>query len=100
MTPEQIAESTQDAYSFDRYGESAWLACCKMLSQRGYTDKQIEAIMRSKWMRWCGDMSGKAYGKVTSKDLAYWLDSCGDKNRPVTLNDVEQITLETFGVKA
>jgi hypothetical protein len=96
----EFAESTSDAYSYSRYGDGAWRQCHRMLRKRGYTDKQVESIMRSKWTRWAADHSGKEYGRVSSKDLERWLDICGGHNRPVTLNDVEQLTLETFNVKA
>lgn len=69
-----IAQRTQDAYSFDRYGERGWRACALMLARRGYTDRQIEALLRSKVTRWASDNSNARYGRVSSIDLARYLD--------------------------
>lgn len=32
-----------------------WIACIRLLRKRNYNDEQIEAIIRSKWMRWCAE---------------------------------------------
>lgn len=68
----EIAERTSDAYSFDRY--ASWPACALMLARRGFTAREIEAILRSKWTRWAGDEANKN-DRVTSKDLARFLDT-------------------------
>jgi hypothetical protein len=68
-----FAEELSDAYSTDRY-RNGWAGCIRMLRKRGYTDREIEAIIRSKHTRWAGDSSDKPYGKVTSVDLARYMD--------------------------
>lgn len=70
---QEIEERTKDAYSFPRYAN--WLACVRLLLERGYTEKQTEWILRSKWMRWAADGSTAGYGHVTSSDLACFLDT-------------------------
>lgn len=73
---DRLAQSTEDAYSFDRYAN--WHACAAMLARRGYTYAEAECILRSKWTRWAGDASTAPYGRVTSADLARFID--GMKN--------------------
>lgn len=63
---ETLVDKTASAYSFDAYGEKGWRSCIKMLIKRGLTDRQIEAVLRSKWTRWAGDRAsdiGKRYGR-------------------------------------
>jgi hypothetical protein len=85
-----FAEELADAYSTNRY-KGGWAASIRMLRGRGFNDRQIEAIIRSKWTRWAGDASGKAYGHVTSADLSRFLDSQKDLQR-----EVEYLTEGTF----
>ncbi len=96
----RLFEGTSDAYSFDRYRDRGWLACIRLLVRLGYDDRQIEAILRSKWMRWASDGADKPYGYANSASLAKFLEK-GDRN-PITPNDprVEELTLGTFGPRA
>lgn len=71
---DQFADELSDAYSTTRY-KNGWHASIKMLRRRGYNDRQIEAIIRSKWTRWAADVSDHRYGHHTSADLARFLDS-------------------------
>jgi hypothetical protein len=76
LTPAEIdrlATSTEDAYSFNRY--TNWRACAALLARRGYTYREAETILRSKWMRWAGDASSNRYGRVSSRDLARFLET-------------------------
>jgi hypothetical protein len=73
LSVKDFAEQLSDAYSTSNYNGN-WSPCIKMLRKRGYDDRQIEAIIRSKWTRWAADGSSKSYGKVNSKDLAKFLD--------------------------
>jgi len=50
LTTKELAEKTSDAYSFDRY--NSWEACVKKLRNNGLNDREIEAVLRSKWTRW------------------------------------------------
>lgn len=65
MTARTVALATSDAYSYDRYGVNAWLATAKYLEKQGLTDRQIEAILRSKHTRWAMDAAGDK-GKQTA----------------------------------
>jgi hypothetical protein len=69
----EFNEELQDAYSTDNYNGN-WSPCIKMLRKRGYDDRQVEAIIRSKWTRWAADGSDKRYGRNNSADLARFLD--------------------------
>jgi hypothetical protein len=88
-----FAEELSDAYSSDRY-RGGFSGCIRMLRKRGYNDREIEAILRSKWTRWAGDSSDNRYGYCTSGDLARFLDSMG-KNERI---EVQALTLEHWGV--
>jgi hypothetical protein len=74
----EVAERTADAFAWDSYRPGAWLACCRLLAKRGYTAREIEAIVRSKWMRWAGDMDegggGRRYGRYTADTLRRFLE--------------------------
>lgn len=88
-----LAERTADAYAFDRFRN--WKGCALYLLRRGFTEKQAEAILRSKWMRWASDASEKRYGQASSVDLARFLDK--QKN---LARDVAELTAETFPEEA
>lgn len=91
MTIKELAERCADAYSTDRY-RNGWAGCVRMLRQRGYADPAIEAIIRSKWTRWAGDMAGKDSG-CTSTDLARFLDTMTPAKRA---QGVVELVFETF----
>lgn len=88
LTVQELSEKTSDAYSFDRY--NSWEACIKKLRKAGYDDREIEAILRSKWTRWAADAGNKPYGKASSVDLLNYI------NQHETKESVIQLTLETF----
>lgn len=58
----RIAEATADAYSHDAFGDREWLRSTHMLIDMGYTDEEVEAILRSKWTRWARDEEGTYKG--------------------------------------
>lgn len=87
-----VANKTRNAYSFDRYAN--WHACAVALARRGYDAREIEAILRSKHMRWAATRAedyGKRYGRVTSVDLNAYLD-----NSPLTTATVADLVSGTF----
>ena len=53
-----IAAKTSDAYSADAFGPVAWVQAAQMLVDYGLSDEQCEAVLRSKWTRWCRDHFG------------------------------------------
>ena len=89
LTTKELAEKTSDAYSFDRY--NSWEACVKKLRNNGLNDREIEAVLRSKWTRWAADASKNAYGKASSNDLMNYINKCENKK------SIEELTKETFG---
>lgn len=88
LTTKELAEKTSDAYSFDRY--NSWEACVKKLRANGLNDREIEAVLRSKWTRWAADMSKNVYGKASSNDLMNYINKCETKE------SIQKLTKETF----
>lgn len=70
----ELAEATQDAYSFHSYGPKNWLACCELLLSRGYNAVEVECIMRSVHTRLAYDRRLRARAKGTAADLANLID--------------------------
>jgi len=50
-----LAIKTSDAYSYDRYGNDEWVKCIVFLMQEGYSEEEIDWVLRHKHMRWAGD---------------------------------------------
>ena len=68
-----IAEKCSAAYSYDVY--SSWFGVALLLVLRGYTDLEVEAIMRSKWTRWAADMfKGGRSENVPARAVIEWID--------------------------
>jgi hypothetical protein len=83
-----LSAKTQNAYAVNRF--RSWDACVRELILRGYDDAEVEAVLRSKWMRWASD---QANGKATVKHLKDFLDNpanCCDKYA------VKALVKETF----
>lgn len=92
ITIKALAEKLEDAYSTDRYNGS-WTGCVRMLRQRGYNDRAVEAIIRSKHTRWAGDSANKNRG-VNSADLARYMDA----NRALfSVDAMAELIAQTFG---
>lgn len=89
LTVKEIAEKTSDAYSVGRY--NSWEACIKALKKINLDEKEIEAVLRSKWTRWAADSSNAPYGKASSNDLIRYIE----KNE--TKESIKRLTQETFG---
>ena len=68
-----IAANTADAYSADRYGPTEWQACAQELLDRGCTQPETEAFLRSKHMRWAGDYGEDLDVGVTAEALRRYL---------------------------
>ena len=94
QTAQALAERTLGAYSVNRYRN--WRGVAQALLSYGLTERQAEAVMWSKWMRWAADFdkSGARYGRHTSKAIIAFLDNSTIKSRE--LND---LVYETFGGK-
>jgi hypothetical protein len=80
---EKIGLSSRDAYSYDAYGCTAWLECCRACARHGFSPYAIDTIMRSKWTRWAGDAAERnTWGNLTSRDLMRFLSGGSDAIRP------------------
>jgi hypothetical protein len=82
----QFATELFNAYSTSRY-KGGWAGCIEMLRKRGYSDPQIEAIIRSKWTRRAAGNSSN-YEYATADDLARFIDN--PRNR-CTLSEVNSM---------
>ncbi len=69
-TAEEIASRTEDAYSLGLYySDREWLRITRfLLHEEGYSDIDVEEILRSKHMRWAADHSEKS-GHVTLENF-------------------------------
>lgn len=87
-----LALRCQDAYSFDRY--ESWTAVAAALLRHGLDERQAEAVMRSKWMRWAADFyeseRGGRYGHNPAKAIIEFLKGVSD-------DDIEDMARWTFG---
>jgi hypothetical protein len=96
LTPAPIAnfaEELSDAYSTDNYGGN-WGPCIKMMRSRGFDDRAIEAIIRSKHTRWAADSDDRPHGRANSASLAKYLSKQGmTPDSP----EVKALVSETFG---
>lgn len=88
----RIAEATQDAYSYDRYTRPGWVGAARKMAAAGYNAQQVEAVLRSKHMRWASDAAGRS-GFTTAADFAkYWEGEFGGFNTPKAAQEVESLT--------
>lgn len=75
----KIADACQDAYSVERY--TSWERVALELVRRGFDDQEVEALMRSKWMRWAADeleprnRDGYVSGQVTAAAFGRYIDT-------------------------
>ena len=79
----QMERDTADAYSFDRYGQDAWLQSIRELSWTlGYDPVQVEWILRSKYMRWAADsfvqrLADDEVERFTGKEIVMYHNKWG-----------------------
>lgn len=88
-----FAEDLSNASSTDRF-KGGWSSSVRELRKRGYNDKEVEAIIRSKHSGAAADISrneGKPYGRATGKDLGKYIDK-----QPDFAATVDQLVRETF----
>lgn len=77
---DHICTQTFDAYSYSRYGKAAWLKAIELLFVVGYTEEQVEAILRSKYMRWAADAFSVQEGEqevCTGGEIIQYRDKWG-----------------------
>lgn len=82
-----LAKATANAYSAAAFGDE-WAKAADMLLGRGYTEREAEAILRSKHTRWCReDYEGSA------AELARYIDRYPDQFSKAAL---AKLVKETF----
>lgn len=97
---EQIAaliERTIDAYSFNRYGRKNWELAIRRLLRIGFSEREIEAILLSKWMRWAADGVSDQYGDVKSGAIIEYInDQTRRYGRMKVSADLAELVEQTF----
>lgn len=88
MTATEIDKRTSNAYSRSAYADGEWLAAIEELLSRGYSPVAVEAIMRSKWTRWAGDVSPRQHGSYTAADVLAFLDDPRNGCTPSAVADL------------
>lgn len=86
-----IAANCEDAYSSDNY--ESWPSLAQELLDMGYDARESEAIMRSKYARWAGDMSAAEYGSIPSTAMADLKVNCPALFAPAA---IARIVIDTF----
>lgn len=72
-TAREIASRTEDAYSFGIYSRREWLRITRfLLHEEGYSDIDVEEILRSKHMRWASDHADGDRHMTLAKFQAYY----------------------------
>lgn len=82
-----LADKTSGAYSANGY--RSWSAVAHALLQRGFSEREAEAILRSKWTRWARQRNGKSQ----ASDLLRFLD---DPVNQLTQGSVDELVSQTF----
>lgn len=59
MSAVRLAAKTADASSAYNFGSVRWVEAAQMLLDYGLTEAEAEAVLRSKWTRWCRDAFGE-----------------------------------------
>ena len=75
LSIQALAEQCSDAHSTKSYG--GWVRTVTLLREHGYNDREIEAIVRSKWPRWAADGSENPNGRASAEDLLEYVRKAG-----------------------
>jgi hypothetical protein len=71
-----MVKKTEESYSASSF--NSWKAVVSLLDRMGYNTFEAEAILCSKWTRWCRDQFGEGCGKPnTSGCLKKYLEKMG-----------------------
>lgn len=92
---DQAAAMTDDAHSYDRYGAQEWRAAAQALFNLGLSDRGVQAVLRSKWMRWAADRANRSVTGAEAVDIVRYVA----KEYPTkTARDaaVKRLIAETF----
>lgn len=89
----EVAAATTDAYSFERYGAKAWEATALALFALGLSARGVEAVLRSKWMRWAADAAGNKRPDAVA--VVRWIQREYPNERRLTIA-IDQLIAQTF----
>jgi hypothetical protein len=96
---ESMLDKTRDAYSFSYYGENGWRECIEMLFGEGWQESHVEAILRSKHMRWADDNTPTTEHSNAATLANYinqsYIDRSG-RGRIAWNKEVESLVAQTF----
>lgn len=92
ITEAAVKIADQGGYSADRYAN--WEDVAQTLLNMGFSPKEAEAIMRSKWTRWAADDHDAKYSQVPADALVEWLDRNGMNPGDTEVADLVE---QTFG---
>lgn len=62
---ERVAAAAAEGYMAEDYGPDEWLGVAAFLLDKGHSEHEAEAVMRSKHMRWADDSEGHGDGQAT-----------------------------------
>ena len=94
MTIKEMSAKTEGGYSFDRYGQSGWNGAIRVLRSKGMNDREVEAFLLSKHMRWAGDCDEKRnYGSYNGQTVKAYIENY--KNR-IDQNELDALVRGTF----
>ena len=97
---EFLFELTADAYSRDRYTDAGWRGSIQKMARAGYSSRQIEAVLRSKHMRWAADNAGRNGSTTAANFEAYWTKTYGGFNTPRAARNRLHSAIKTLGLRS
>jgi hypothetical protein len=62
---QRVADAAETAYMADAYGPDEFRKVARFLLAKGHSEREAEAILKSKHMRWADDSEGRGHGKRT-----------------------------------
>jgi hypothetical protein len=74
--PVKLADETYGS-SFSSKFFNSWTQVARVLARRGFNSYEAEAILVSKWTRWCRDEFHRGEHKASSSTLEKFLDKYG-----------------------
>ncbi len=69
----EMAARTSNAYKYDGYGQEQWILIILFMMSYKVDEAQIEWILRSKHMRWAGDVSSSGNEDLEAF-VDYWVE--------------------------
>lgn len=94
-----LSQKTADAYSYDVY--RSWNSVARALLGRGYSMREVETIMRSKWMRWAADSwKGGSSENVPARAILEYIDKdIARRGADRVARDLAEMVIDTLGAE-